>query len=301
MLGLVVGALVLAVVIYLRIHVLLVIWTALNLSGLVTIIRSAISGRSKFNGAMWFMTRVFLGIKFREVEGSAPEAKGDCVFLVNHRSWADFSVDGYVTQGVTYLARNLVALVLPTMALCAHLHEATIFFNRSNRRHALYNEVGAILAARAEGERRILCYPEGHRNKLPHSLPLRPGGLKLIWESGLPAQIVMVAGKDKALDERFGHTRIVRGVTCQVYRTPPIQTRDFATPSAFIAAVQVAWDAAWATAHREGAPSKPWEPGYDGYNKPFRWGMRSDPLRLPPPRESSEPDPVDEGRKPRRK
>lgn len=92
----------------------------------------------------------------------------------NHRSWADFMVDQYVTEGRTlFMSRWAVAYVFPLFMIPMWFVRAVLIFRRgsiSNKKK--FNQW--IDREWAKSTQTALgVYPEGHRSTTGKSLPLR--------------------------------------------------------------------------------------------------------------------------------
>lgn len=64
------------------------------------------------------------------VKQSKPVRPGKTMFFSNHRSWADFFMDGYLTGGSSYLSRYGVILGVPGPCLTGYLFNFVMFFHR---------------------------------------------------------------------------------------------------------------------------------------------------------------------------
>eukprot|EP01013_Petalomonas_cantuscygni_P029902 TRINITY_DN55801_c0_g1_i1.p1 TRINITY_DN55801_c0_g1~~TRINITY_DN55801_c0_g1_i1.p1 ORF type:complete len:291 (-),score=34.43 TRINITY_DN55801_c0_g1_i1:381-1253(-) len=205
--------------------------------------------------AYWFrfychtVSHVLLGVRWALVSGSEPLHNGRCVYLINHRSWADFFVDAHACNGdASYLSRAVIAFVLPPMALGAVLLDRIIFFHRGQTsRVKLTALVESCLGRWPQDEQRLICYPEGHRNHTAKPLPLRRGGLQAIYEYGAPVQVLIHTNKEDILSEATMSAR--RGVQCRIYRGRVMQSRDFADAEAFALAVDAEFQRCWTAAY----------------------------------------------------
>jgi len=54
------------------------------------------------------------------------------MFFSNHRSWADFFMDGYITGGSSYLSRYGVIVGVPGPCYCGYLYNFVWFFHRKH-------------------------------------------------------------------------------------------------------------------------------------------------------------------------
>ncbi len=64
------------------------------------------------------------------VKQSKPIKPGKTMFFANHRSWADFFMDGYMTGGSSYLSRYGVIAGVPGPCFCGYLYNFVLFFHR---------------------------------------------------------------------------------------------------------------------------------------------------------------------------
>eukprot|EP00927_Polykrikos_kofoidii_P075749 TRINITY_DN7219_c1_g1_i1.p1 TRINITY_DN7219_c1_g1~~TRINITY_DN7219_c1_g1_i1.p1 ORF type:complete len:355 (+),score=34.43 TRINITY_DN7219_c1_g1_i1:93-1067(+) len=183
------------------------------------------------------------------------DSKRPVVYLPNHRSWGDFWTDCALLGGTSFVARRLVAVAVPASALYGILEGRVWLFNRSikhpggttawfasfyTRCHAIANDKGCSF------------YPEGTRSTKPHSLPLKPGGLAVIYKLGWPAQIVISTNKEHVTDEK--RFRVGFGCTVVSSVSAPLVPSDYPTSDEFINAVKTTWDETWADAYSETKP-----------------------------------------------
>jgi len=169
---------------------------------------------------------------------------GPVLYLANHRSWADFFLDAYLTAGrAQMLSRMAVLYAFPWFMLPITTMRGCVVFKRGAiaDKDAFNRWLDAKIAASpAPG---LVVYPEGHRSSLATSLPLKRGMLHYAYGRGVPVQVVMSAGKERVISEKRRRAAW-GGVVATAYAPPvfPAQHPDFAS---FMAAVQASWDAAW--------------------------------------------------------
>ena len=61
---------------------------------------------------------VFFKIRFRIHPESEPlYRQSQCVYVCNHRSFADFFIDGYLTDNSAYIGRWMAAIAAPLSAI----------------------------------------------------------------------------------------------------------------------------------------------------------------------------------------
>jgi 1-acyl-sn-glycerol-3-phosphate acyltransferase len=103
------------------------------------------------------------------------------LYLCNHRSWADFFLDVYITEAeASPLSRWAVFPAFPIFLTSAMWLRAVTFFKRTrvfDREQFNRTLENKILRSYKTG---VIVYPEGHRNLGPKSLPLKRGMLQLL-------------------------------------------------------------------------------------------------------------------------
>ena len=79
-----------------------------------------------------FMTETVMGCRLRLVGNRGLYKEGPCIYLANHRAWADFFIDMYLTEGRAFiLSRYLVVYVFPLFAIPAMYIGAVFAFKRN--------------------------------------------------------------------------------------------------------------------------------------------------------------------------
>jgi 1-acyl-sn-glycerol-3-phosphate acyltransferase len=183
------------------------------------------------------------------------------IYLHNHRSWADFFLDMYVTEGrAAPLSRWAVFPVLPIVLTSGVLLRGILFFkrNRVSDKEAFNKWLEARV--RAGYIKGLLVYPEGHRSLLPQGLPLKRGMLHFAYSRQWPLQIVITSHKEDLLSEKQlvarWNARLAIGFS------DVIKPADFATFDDFVAAIQNIWDATWQSVYNSSEESgRPFVPG----------------------------------------
>jgi 1-acyl-sn-glycerol-3-phosphate acyltransferase len=169
---------------------------------------------------------------------------GPVIYLANHRSWADFFLDAYLTAGrAQMLSRMAVLYAFPWFMLPITVDRGCVVFKRGTiaDKDAFNSWLDSKIAASpAPG---LVVYPEGHRSSLEHSLPLKRGMLHYAYGRKVPVQVVMSAGKERVLSEK--RRRAAWGGIVATAYAPVIHPSDYSDFSSFMAAVQASWDAAW--------------------------------------------------------
>jgi len=163
-----------------------------------------------------------------------------CVFLCNHRSFADFLIDTYITRGAFYLSRLLVILAIPVAALLGWLLGSIVFFKRvrGTDKTALYNKCLQKLETN-----NLLVYPEGTRNTGPTSKPLTYGMIRFAYKNNIPVQIVMTTNKERVMNEK--KLTVERGVKCVVNIGKVIRCQDSPDIDHWCKKIAAEWDRHW--------------------------------------------------------
>eukprot|EP01013_Petalomonas_cantuscygni_P022482 TRINITY_DN4330_c0_g1_i1.p1 TRINITY_DN4330_c0_g1~~TRINITY_DN4330_c0_g1_i1.p1 ORF type:complete len:281 (+),score=24.04 TRINITY_DN4330_c0_g1_i1:107-949(+) len=203
------------------------------------------------SGFYWWLNGMqhFLGVRWRQHPASVSLIEGPCIYLMNHRSWADFFLDAYIVGGhASYLSRIGVLLVCPPMGFCAWLCDRIIFFRRGRAtRVGLAEHIAQAESRWSPRHQRLLCYPEGHRNHGKAPLELRDGGLDLIYQKKIVCQIVITTNKEHVVSERF--LSVHRGVTCTVLRAPSMDPATYASAAEWKAGVRTLFAETWQKAY----------------------------------------------------
>lgn len=169
--------------------------------------------------------------------------KKPVAYLCNHRSWADFFIDIYLTQGnASLLSRWLVFWVFPVFMTSARILCGILLFKRG---HIVdkkkFNEWldSSLAKSQVPG---LLVYPEGHRSTKPTSLPLKRGMLHYIHSRKMPVQIIISCGKEVVMSEKL--MSAAWGKTVVTSFSEPIfsEGKEF---EAFAAEINSVWDKMW--------------------------------------------------------
>lgn len=173
-----------------------------------------------------------------------------CLYLANHRSWADFFLDVVATDGrAQMLARAAVAVAFPAFMLAVCMIRSVILFRRDNvKDFNAFNQMieSKIKASPVDG---LIVYPEGHRSTNPKPLPLKKGMLQFAWSRSMPVQVVASSGKEGVISEKAKSARWGRRVV--VAYSAPIRPADHADFDAFFARVVEEWISTWNRVARE--------------------------------------------------
>ncbi|GBF93205.1 phospholipid glycerol acyltransferase [Raphidocelis subcapitata] len=186
-----------------------------------------------------------LGIKFRKRgSGELYSGQAPCIYLANHRSWADFFVDAYLAGGrAQMLSRMAVLYAFPMFMAPVIAMRGCIVFKRGriDDKEAFNKWIDGLVEASPQNG--LMVYPEGHRSTLAHSLPLKRGMLHYAYSRKMPVQIIMSANKESVLSEKELHVGF--GCTVVTSYSGLISPGDYAGFEGFMAAVQAAWDKEW--------------------------------------------------------
>ncbi len=197
-------------------------------------------------------------VRLRRDERSAPVLAGRrCLWLVPHRSVADFFVHKQILEGrAATLSRFVVAGIFPLTWLLSRIDRSVWFFrrDRAHTREAFHRWLDR------EFERcpldGLIVYAEGHRSQGDRPLPLKAGMIRYAFRRGMPVQIVMTAHTEKVLDEKGLMVR--RGVTVPFRVEPPLEPRGYADERVFYDAVRTEFERSFReVAGRAGMPSAP--------------------------------------------
>ena len=150
------------------------------------------------------MTETVMGCRLRLVGNRGLYKEGPCIYLANHRAWADFFIDMYLTEGRAFiLSRYLVVYVFPLFAIPAMYIGAVFAFkrNKPGQHDALNKQLDDHLHDHPDFSG-FVVYPEGTRNIKPDALPLKRGLIKYTWSRGLDVQVVIAADKEHVLSQK---------------------------------------------------------------------------------------------------
>jgi 1-acyl-sn-glycerol-3-phosphate acyltransferase len=191
----------------------------------------------------------FFGVKLKKVGPTELYRSEDpVIYLHNHRSWADFFLDLYVTEGKAgFLSRWAVFPVFPVFLASALLLKSVKFFKRGRMSDIeafnkwLDNDI-AMSAVKG-----LIVYPEGHRSLKKESLPLKRGMLKYAYSRNFPCQVVMTKGKELVMSEK----RFSVGFNPELALgfSELINTKDFEDFDSFFAKVGEVWEKTWRDVH----------------------------------------------------
>lgn len=195
-----------------------------------------------------FLKRFFNVTYVRVDTGHDLHRAGRCLYLCNHRSWADFFIDAYLTEGrASMMSRWMVFFAFPVFMCSSVAVRAIVLFKRGavGNKTRFNAWLDAKLAATPHSS--LLLYPEAHRNLKPHSLPLKRGMLLYAHSRNLPVQIVMAAGKEAVMSERAGTVGF--GAVLPVAYGAVLTPSAFDSFDAFWTEFQAEWNRVWAAVY----------------------------------------------------
>lgn len=208
------------------------------------------------------MTETVMGCRLKLVGTRALYKDGPCVYLSNHRAWADFFIDMYLTEGRAFiLSRFAVAYVFPAFMLPAMWVGAVFAFKRGKA--GAHDELNNALDAHFKtftDFSGFVVYPEGTRNVRPKSLPLKRGLIKYTHSRGMDVQIIIGGHKEHVLSEQRGSASW--GVEIPVGYSEVISSKAFVGDfEGFYAEVKRAWELEWDRVYGDkDRPTRPHHP-----------------------------------------
>jgi 1-acyl-sn-glycerol-3-phosphate acyltransferase len=176
--------------------------------------------------------------------------------LANHRTWADFGYDPYVSRSAI-VGRALGFASMIGLALLGFVEQRCIVLRRTRSRHYTFEVIRRFQNANGPYSQRILIWPEGTRRShtsltlAETALLLKPGLLKSIYQHHRsPVQIMLSNNKERVFDEKRLHVGI--GWTIDTRLSDAINPRDFATFDAFFERVCADWHGLFQTLYTDG-------------------------------------------------
>ena len=179
-----------------------------------------------------------LKIKYSgEVDNINPNAD---IYLFNHVSWTDFFMDNNIIGGSgCYFSRVVIFFVLPFTSIYGLLNSLIYFFNRASKNVKDIIKIGFKTMIH-KNKKKVIFYPEGTRNKTNNIIPLKKGGLNLIYDMGYSVQIINVKNKDKVLDEK--KMQLNENIICDIVTSTIIHSREYTNFDDFYADVCKKWE-----------------------------------------------------------
>jgi hypothetical protein len=162
------------------------------------------------------------------------------IYLFNHVSWTDFFMDNYIINGSgCYFSRIAVVFVVPFTCIYALLNNMIYLFNRSHTNVKDVIKTGLKMMIE-KNKKKVIFYPEGTRNKTNNVIPLKIGGLNIIYNLGYSVQIINVKNKDKVFDEK--KLRFNKNIICDIVTSETIYSYQYTTFDEFYADVCAKWE-----------------------------------------------------------
>ncbi|KAL4523122.1 hypothetical protein Ndes2526A_g07830 [Nannochloris sp. 'desiccata'] len=168
----------------------------------------------------------------------------NCMYLCNHRSWADFLVDQYVTEGRTlFVGRWAVAAAFPLVMIPLRAIRCAILFKRGHIADIEGFNKWIDSQFANSPQTGLGVYPEGHRSTHGESLPLKRGMLKYAFSRKLPVQIVIGGNKESILSEKHCTARFYQ--TIAVGFSEVLKPEEYDDFENFMQKVQETWNREW--------------------------------------------------------
>ena len=162
------------------------------------------------------------------------------VYLFNHVSFVDFFMDYYIIGGNgCYLSRILVFFAGPFACIYGMFNNSIYFIKRNHKNVKDHLKLGFENII-YKNKKKVIFYPEGTRNKTNNIIPLKYGGLNVIFNMGYSVQIINVKNKDKVFDESKMHFN--DNITCDISVSDTIHACNYNSFDEFYAAVCVKWE-----------------------------------------------------------
>lgn len=168
-----------------------------------------------------------------------------CRHQCNHREWADFFVDLYVTEGRSgFLSRLMVLIVFPVFGIYGVLSKTAVFFRRNSkgRDFSKFNQMITQQIQRGPCSG-IVVYPEGTRNIKPEALPLKRGMVRYAYTEKFPIQVVITTNKEHILSQKMKKASF--GTRCLVGYSDIVDPSEYSNFEAFFEKVKSTWDSEW--------------------------------------------------------
>lgn len=223
---------------------------------LIYAIRFASAGlRNDIHEWTLMMNRV-MGVKLVKLGQHSLHKDSRCVYLSNHRSWADFFIDVHLTEGMAApMSRAMVFFAFPVFMTTVWILNGVIIFKRGHIADKKSFNSWMDKQLNAPPSHNLLVYPEGHRSTKPTSLPLKRGMLHYAHGRGLPVQIIMTRGKELVLSEK--RLRASYGCTLVVSFSRVIESKGKEDFEEFWGEVQNVWDEVWSEVYSADASALP--------------------------------------------
>ena len=162
------------------------------------------------------------------------------VYLFNHVSSADCYIDNYIIGGTgCYISRLLVFFLLPFTCVYGMFNNIIYFFKRNGRDNKCKLKI-ACENIKYKLNKKIILYPEGTRNSTNNIIPLKRGGLYIIYNMGYSVQIINVKNKEKVINEK--KMQLQNNVVCDIIASDIIHASDYNNFDDFYADVCKKWE-----------------------------------------------------------
>ena len=162
------------------------------------------------------------------------------VYLFNHVSFVDFFMDNYIIGGNgCYISRVAAFFAVPFTCIYGVFNHCIYFIKRNNRNVKNRLKIGFENIIH-ENKKKVIIYPEGIRNQTNNVIPLKYGGLNVIFNMGYSVQIINVKNKDKIFNEKKMHFNY--NITCDIVASETIAASSYNSFDEFYAAVCVKWE-----------------------------------------------------------
>ena len=128
------------------------------------------------------------------------------IYFSNHRSWADFIIDNFVTEYCSkFISRINVACILPLDVYITGylLLDVMIFFKRGKTSISDFEKLIKDSQLNNTSGTDILVYPEGtRRSGLDYACDLKKGLIYYAYKENCPIQFIISKNKEKILNEK---------------------------------------------------------------------------------------------------
>ena len=218
--------------------IIIIYFIFLQFKSIFKIIKYKIN-KKNYNKHPLGLTKV-LNTQLIKIKDSHPIRKEKCIYLFNHRSWADFWIDYDIVGGACYISRKLLKYVLGFVGILGSTVNDLLFFNRNDTkdRHNLYKKILEKLKIK-----NIILYPEGTRNIQNISKPLKFGVIKLAYDNNIPLQIIICKNKEKVFNlKKLEYTK---NINCPYYVSKVIYPKNHIKLDDFIKYVENKWNESW--------------------------------------------------------
>lgn len=218
--------------------IIIIYFIYLQFKSIFKIIKYKIN-KKNYNKHPLGLTKV-LNTQLIKIKNSFPVRKEKCIYLFNHRSWADFWIDYDIVGGACFISRKLLKYVLGFAGILGSTLNDVLFFNRNDTkdRYKLYKKILEKLKIR-----NIILYPEGTRNIQNVSKPLKFGVIKLAYENNIPLQIIICKNKEKVFNLK--KLEYSKNINCPYYVSEVIYPKDYKKLRYFTIHVENKWNESW--------------------------------------------------------